>query len=363
MSLIKERKVENIELFYDLIFAYAISKISELAHHPHNGIIEPWILISFILYSLAVLQEWSYLTNYLNRFGTFNIKEIVVICINMGAAIYLSNSLSLEWEQIFYPFSISMLIMFSSVAFLYHCQAMKKSVVERESISARNILLIVITLFAMCLLLGFRVGILFCIAANISGIFLPIIHRAKFGNNINNFGHFKERFELLTMLFFGEMVVTIAQYFSPEHFTIYPFIAFITIFFLFGTYTVLINKAINPNQKARGFILMYSHFFLLMSLEIIIYCWNLVGKNADKTFLAIFYIVGYTGFYLMLFVNEIYLEKKMRLRKKDFLKIFGLIIFSFAVMLIFRGNFIAEELSILFMTFSILLIVIRKYIK
>lgn len=49
--------------------------------------------------------------------------------------------------------------------------------------------------------------------------------------------------------------------------------------------------------------------------------------------------------------------------KRIFLKIFGLIIFSFAVMLIFRGNFIAEELSILFMTFSILLIVIRKYIK
>ena len=126
MSLIKERKVENIELFYDLIFVYAISRISELAHHPHNGIIEPWILISFILSSLAVLQEWLYWTNYLNRFGTFNIKEIVIMCINMGAAIYLSNSLSLDWEQIFYPFSISMLIMSSSVAFLYHCQAMKK---------------------------------------------------------------------------------------------------------------------------------------------------------------------------------------------------------------------------------------------
>ena len=126
MSLIKERKVENIELFYDLIFAYAISKISELVHHSHNGIVEPMLLISFILYSLAVFQEWSYLTNYLNRFGTFNIKENVVMCINMGAAIYLSNSLSLDWEQIFYPFSISMLIMSSSVAFLYHCQAMKK---------------------------------------------------------------------------------------------------------------------------------------------------------------------------------------------------------------------------------------------
>ena len=108
---------------------------------------------------------------------------------------------------------------------------------------------------------------------------------------------------------------------------------------------------------------MYSHFFLLMSLGIINYSWNLAGKNADKTFLAIFSIVGYTGFYLMLFANEIYLGKKMRLCKEDFLKIFGVIIFSFAVMLIFREKFIAGELSILFMTFSILLIVTRKYIK
>lgn len=34
ISLIKERKVENIELFYDLIFVYVISKISVLIHHP-----------------------------------------------------------------------------------------------------------------------------------------------------------------------------------------------------------------------------------------------------------------------------------------------------------------------------------------
>lgn len=53
----------------------------------------------------------------------------------------------------------------------------------------------------------------------------------------------------------------------------------------------------------------------------------------------------------------------MRLRKKDFFKIFGVMIFSFAVIFIFRENFIAGELSILFMTFSILLIVSRKYIK
>ena len=54
MTLIKERKVENIELFYDLIFVYAISRVSELAHHSHHGIIEPWNFINFVLASLVI---------------------------------------------------------------------------------------------------------------------------------------------------------------------------------------------------------------------------------------------------------------------------------------------------------------------
>lgn len=363
MSLIKERKVENIELFYDLIFVYAISKISGLIHHPNNGIIEPWTFISFIMASLVVLQEWLYLTNYLNRFGTFNLKEIIIMCINMGTAIYLSNSINLDWVQNYYPFNISMMIMSSSVAFLYHCQAMKKDFGEKEAIHARNVLLIVVTLLIICLITGPHIGMFIGIVTYISGIFLPIVYRVQFNRNITNFGHLKERFELLTILFFGEMIVTITQYFDVGHFSIYPFIAFITIFFLFGTYTKLMNKMINPEQTTRGLILMYSHFFLLISLGIIISSWNLIGQDTNKTFLIIFYIIGYTGFYFMLFVNGIYLEKEKRLDKKSFLEISGVLIFSFTVMFIFRQNLIIGEFSILFMTLSILLIITRKYMK
>ena len=85
MSLIKERKVENIELFYDLIFVYAISKISRIIHHPHHGVIEPWTFFNFVLASLVVLQEWLYMTNYLNGFGRFNFREIITMCVNMTA--------------------------------------------------------------------------------------------------------------------------------------------------------------------------------------------------------------------------------------------------------------------------------------
>ena len=173
--LIKERKVENIELFYDLIFVYAISKISGIIHHPHHGVIEPWTFFNFVLASLVVLQEWLYMTNYLNRFGTFNFREIVTMCVNMTAAIYLSNSFLADWSQAYYPFTISMLIMALSVAFLYHCQALKKGFGEKEAVNARNILLIVSSLLIVSLFVNFYIGTILLIITNFSGVFLPVI--------------------------------------------------------------------------------------------------------------------------------------------------------------------------------------------
>lgn len=363
MSLIKERKVENIELFYDLIFVYAISKISGIIHHPHHGVIEPWTFFNFVLASLVVLQEWLYMTNYLNRFGTFNFREIITMCVNMTAAIYLSNSFLADWSQAYYPFTISMLIMALSVAFLYHCQATKKGFGEKEAVNARNILLIVSSLLIVSLFINFYIGTILLIITNFSGVFLPLIYKIEFDNNVAKFGHLKERFELLTILFFGEMIVGIAKYFDIKHFTIYPFIALIAIFSLFGTYTILINKMINHHLVTRGLVLMYSHFFLLISLGIIISAWNLVGQELNKTFLALFYIFGYTGFYLMLFANSIYLDKEKRLNEKDFSKILGILTISFIAIFIFRQNFMIMEFSILFLTCSILLIIARKYRK
>lgn len=149
--------------------------------------------------------------------------------------------------------------------------------------------------------------------------------------------------------------------FDIKHFTIYPFIALITIFSLFGTYTLVINKMINHNQTTRGLTLMYSHFFLLISLGIITSAWNLVGQETNKTFLTLFYILGYIGFYLTLFVNEIYLEKENRLNKKEYLKISATLMISFAFMIIFKENFFIVELLLLLFSLSILWIVYKKY--
>ncbi|BBM48827.1 low temperature requirement protein LtrA [Leptotrichia wadei] len=55
--------------------------------------------------------------------------------------------------------------------------------------------------------------------------------------------------------------------------------------------------------------------------------------------MILFYILGYIGFYLTLFVNEIYLEKKNRLNKKEYLKISATLMISFTLMIIVKENF------------------------
>ena len=38
-NLIKHKRVEYSELFYDLVFVYAISKTTALIHHLHHGVL------------------------------------------------------------------------------------------------------------------------------------------------------------------------------------------------------------------------------------------------------------------------------------------------------------------------------------
>lgn len=53
---IKEKSVSLFELFGDLIYVYAISRMTLLIEHPEGGIIPGAALFSYLIVSLVVLQ-------------------------------------------------------------------------------------------------------------------------------------------------------------------------------------------------------------------------------------------------------------------------------------------------------------------
>ena len=66
---VKVKSVELIELFYDLIFVYAISKLTAIISEPVGGMIPLQNLFIYIITSFVILQAWLYFTNYVNRYG------------------------------------------------------------------------------------------------------------------------------------------------------------------------------------------------------------------------------------------------------------------------------------------------------
>lgn len=57
------------ELFYDLVFVYAISRITAMIHHHVNGSIPLVTFLQFLLVVIVVMQIWLYQVIYFNRYS------------------------------------------------------------------------------------------------------------------------------------------------------------------------------------------------------------------------------------------------------------------------------------------------------
>ena len=69
MDLREEKKVEYIELIYDLIFVYLIGRNASLLDRVEAGFVSLETLVNYLISSLIVLQIWNDTTLLVNRFG------------------------------------------------------------------------------------------------------------------------------------------------------------------------------------------------------------------------------------------------------------------------------------------------------
>ena len=78
-----EKKVEYLELIYDLIFVYVIGRNNSLLHDITNGFVTGSTFIAYILCSLAIIQIWNFSTYYINMHGRNGLRDHIFLFINM----------------------------------------------------------------------------------------------------------------------------------------------------------------------------------------------------------------------------------------------------------------------------------------
>jgi len=363
---IKVKPVELIELFYDLIFVYAISKLTALISEPVNGVIAPYGFFTYIITSFVILQAWLYFTNYVNRYGEWEWHDYILVCVNMIAVIYMANTISPNWGSMSFTFNLAMLIMLLTVLVLYIVQARRERSLKGAAGNSISILSIVCTIYLVALIsLSFNVSthyvLLMDVVAVLGGAFLPFFIRGQFDKSIISFPHLVERFELLTIITFGEAIVGLTHFFDVANFTAVPILVFFIVLTMFGSYVVQIHNLMEHHRVERSLRLMFSHYFIVISINLVTVALELIHSGeVNPVFATVLMVVSLIIFYVSIMVNKEYYKENIKLTKKEILQMIMTTALGIVVILIFISNLYAFLIGSLIITFGNFTILLMK---
>ncbi len=250
-TLIKHKRVEFSELFYDLVFVFAISKVTTLIDHLHNGILTWNSFFDFFMAVLVLTDSWMIQTVYTNRYGKNSLFNIVIMFIKMGLLLFIANMMGPDWQQYFHYLCWAIGTLTLTLFFQYLVEFFRKSTddVNRESIKGFLWITGLGSLgvyLAALLPIYVRVYILF---ASILLIFtMPIILLNKDEHYQVNLPHLIERISLLVIITFGEMIMELVNFFTVENFSIYSLLYFIITLSLFLFYFGQFDHAIDETS-------------------------------------------------------------------------------------------------------------------
>lgn len=232
-TLIKHKRVEFSELFYDLVFVFAISKATTLIERLHNGILTWNSFLDFFMAVLVLTDSWMIQTVYTNRYGKNSLFNMVIMFIKMGLLLFIANMIGPDWQQYFHYLCWAVGTLTFTLFLQYLVEFFRKSTdnVERESIKGFLWITGLGSLGVyLAALLPIYVGVSVLFASILLTFIMPIILLSKDKHYQVNLPHLIERISLLVIITFGEMIMELANFFTIENFSIYSVLYFIYAF-------------------------------------------------------------------------------------------------------------------------------------
>ncbi len=326
----EEKKVEYIELIYDLIFVYIIGRNNSLLSSVENGFIPGSVYLTYFLTTLIALHIWYLTTVFINRYGSKSVAEYIGIFINMYLLYYMADGTRVAWQSYYTKYNIAWGLILVNLAVQYFIklrQAEKLTPWVTAHIK-----------FSMGMLLGEAVIVFASVPLfSLTGIplsplallfvLLPLFLRRDLSRLMSvDFAHLTERVMLYVVFTFGEMIISISGYFSGGfnlRSTYFSLMAFLIVAGLFLIYGYFYDHIIDREQDASGTGYMLLHIFLITALNNISVALEFMREpEVDAVPKTIFLVASFVVYYIFLFS----LEKYAYCCKKPSAKFWALII-------------------------------------
>jgi len=364
----EEKKVEYIELIYDLIFVYLIGRNNSLLHAIQDGFIQPGAFLTYILCTLIILHVWYFSTLFINRYGSNGPAEHVCIFINMYLLYYLGDGIRSSWEEAYARFNGAWALILVNLAVQYYLKyraAAKEAPWESAHIKSQIILILIqaaivgvsIPLFPV---IGFPLSPL----ALVFGIVASAVTR-DVGNLVAvDFAHLTERVMLFVVFTFGEMIICVSGYFEGGFGfdTVYfSLTAFLIVVGLFLSYEYLYDHIIDREASASGNRYMILHIFLIAAMNNITTALEFMREPTVRAVpKTVFLVVSFLIYFLFLFLLERYAPVRVKGSRKFFGQLAGLgAAFAVLMALCYRNSYLSIALTAVFV-YALYLVLVRR---
>lgn len=322
------KRVSLIELFYDLVFAYMISQATGLIHHLDHGLISLTSFVIFVIVVIVFINSWMIQSVFTNRYGKSSWTDITFYFINMIILLYMTNSFDNTSLSNMTTFFLAASLLSISLFLQYLIVYLKSKNKIDQNIAK-----------AFCEILLFRALILLIGGAfnnsttqliAVIGIIISWILPAFTGKYTHQhpiiFSHLLERLTLLIIITFGETIIGISEYFSPNTFSVISILIFITVAALFFAYIVEFDHLIEEKRtNETGNTLIYLHYFILFGLSLITVSLKFINEKDANMFFAVSCLYsGMLLFYIGLWIATRY--NKARFQKIGALDNIGMLI-------------------------------------
>ena len=339
----KEKKVEYLELIYDLIFVFIIGRNNALLHHVDNGYVTQGSFFAYVVCTLAVIQIWNFTTFYINIYGRNGVRDHVFLFINMYLLYHMADGISVGWESSFYRFNIAWALILVNIGVQHIIELRNQKDAPWETMQLKRKAAI---LFIEAALVG--VHVLVYSLTGVSVAYIPIafgIVATILSGNLNrmvpvDFAHLSERAMLYVVFTFGEMIISLSSYFTGEitasgiYFSIRGFLIVVGLLLSCG---VLYNRIIDRETITHGTGYMMIHVFMIFALNNISVALEFMRDGEvnllQKTVLLVGSMVLYFTF---MFLTEKYAKHKCAFTRKNALTLCAFASCFIASMLLLR---------------------------
>ncbi|MBB1078475.1 low temperature requirement protein A [Limosilactobacillus sp. STM2_1] len=304
------KRVSLVELFYDLVFVYMVSRATELLHHLHNGVLNSSTIVIFILVIVVFINSWMVQMVFTNRYGKSSWTNIMFSFVDMAIVLYMSNAFTATFDRRLETFfiaagllSLTLCLQYLITFFQVKTEIDKKIAVAFTGILGfRTIVLLIGGLFYN------SIGITIALVGIIISWITPAFTGKYTKHHPIIFSHLLERLTALIIVMFGETIVGIADYFTQESLSLSSIFIFMIVVGLFFTYIVEFDHLIDEHrQQETGNLLIYLHYFIIFGLSLVTVALKFINEPAAKMPFAISVLYFGIGlFYIGLAIANYY---------------------------------------------------------